>query len=236
MTSLRRQHVEPYRRDKHWRLGRGAGGRGARISRPAKRTYTPSRRWDPVRGAGHGRPLGARTGHFGKRNRHICDAEQILETVAFWTPRLGGPTGGCRGGRTGHFCKRNPLRLRRRADPRKIHILDHHAQSGLQLGQDTPNVAWEWCSGNTKSTKWPTVRSGPSKCGLGMVSWEHEGHKVAYSWLRALRMWPGNGVLPARKAQSVLQLVPGTPNVSWEWCSGNTKSRKWRTVGSGHSK
>ena len=29
----------------------------------------------------------------------------------------------------------------------------------------------------------------------GMVFWEHEEHKVAYSWLRALTMWPGNGVL-----------------------------------------
>ena len=28
-----------------------------------------------------------------------------------------------------------------------------------------------------------------------MVFWEHEEHEVAYSWLRALTMWPGNGVL-----------------------------------------
>ena len=33
---------------------------------------------------------------------------------------------------------------------------------------------WEWCVGNTKNTKWPTVGSEHSKCGLGMMFWEHE--------------------------------------------------------------
>ena len=69
------------------------------------------------------------------------------------------------------------------------------ARSSLQLVADTPNVSWEQCYGNTKSTKWRTVGSGHSKCGLGIVFWNHEGHEVAYSWLRACKMWPGNGVL-----------------------------------------
>ena len=71
---------------------------------------------------------------------------------------------------------------------------------------------------------------------LGVVFWEHQEHKVAHSWLRTLKMWPGNGVLGTRRAQSGLQLDPDIPNVAWEWCSGNTKSRKWPTVCSGHSK
>ena len=72
------------------------------------------------------------------------------------------------------------------------------ARSGLQLVADTPNVAWEQCHGNTRSTKWRTVGSGHSKCGLGVVFWNHEGHEVAYSWLRAFKMWPGNGVMARR--------------------------------------
>eukprot|EP00959_Pyramimonas_sp_CCMP1952_P367053 7687908-Pyramimonas_sp.AAC.1 len=44
-------------------------------------------------------------------------------------------------------------------------------RNGLQLAPGNQNVAWEWCSGHTKNTKWPTV--GP----------------------RAFKMWPGNGVL-----------------------------------------
>ena len=70
---------------------------------------------------------------------------------------------------------------------------------------------------------------------LGVVCWEHEEHKVAYSWVRTLQMWPGNDVLGTRIAESGLQLAPGTQNVAWEWYSGNTKSRKWPTVGSGQS-
>ena len=120
-------------------------------------------------------------------------------------------------------------------------------------------MAWEWCSGNAKSTKWPTARCGQSKCGLGVVFWEREEHKVAHNWLRALRMRPGNSILGPRRTQSALQLTPGTrnvtwkcvlgtrrtqsglqlapgtQNVAWEWCSGTTKSRKWPTVGSRHS-
>merc|ERR1711920_1131912 len=72
----------------------------------------------------------------------------------------------------------------------------------LSLPQPQPqqNVAREWSSGNTKNTKWPTVGSGHSKCGPGMEFWELEDHEVAYSWLRAFKMWPGNGVLAARRA------------------------------------
>ena len=69
-----------------------------------------------------------------------------------------------------------------------------------------------------------------------MVFWEHEEHKVAHSWLRTLKMWPRNCVWGTRRAQSGLQLVPDIQNVAWEWCSANTKSTKWLTVGSGHSK
>ena len=32
--------------------------------------------------------------------------------------------------------------------------------------------------------------------------------------------WPGSGVLGTRRAQSGLQLAPGTRDVAWEWCSG----------------
>eukprot|EP00959_Pyramimonas_sp_CCMP1952_P296961 6212616-Pyramimonas_sp.AAC.1 len=63
-------------------------------------------------------------------------------------------------------------------------------------------------SGNTKNTKWPTVGSRHSKCVLGMVFWDHEEHEVAYSWQRAFKMWPGNGVLGRRRRRSGLQLAP----------------------------
>eukprot|EP00959_Pyramimonas_sp_CCMP1952_P218307 4566161-Pyramimonas_sp.AAC.1 len=46
-----------------------------------------------------------------------------------------------------------------------------------------------------QTTKWPRVVSGHPRCGLGVVFWEHEEHNMAYSWLRALTMWPGSGVL-----------------------------------------
>ena len=87
-----------------------------------------------------------------------------------------------------------------------------------------------------KHTKWPTVGSGHSKCRLGKMFWEHQEHEVAYSWLQAFEMLPGNGVLGTRRARSGLQLAPGIQNVAWELCFGNTKSTKWPTVGSGHPK
>ena len=93
-------------------------------------------------------------------------------------------------------------------------------QSGLQLALDINKIAWEWCPGDTKSTKWLTVGSGHSKCCLGVVFGEHEEHKVAYSWIRALILCLGNGVPGTRRAQRGLQLVPGTQNVAWEWCPG----------------
>eukprot|EP00959_Pyramimonas_sp_CCMP1952_P147862 3094411-Pyramimonas_sp.AAC.1 len=62
----------------------------------------------------------------------------------------------------------------------------------------------DWCSGNTKITKWPTVGSGQSKYGAGMVFWEHDEHEVAYSWLRVFKMWPGHGVPGTRRARSCL--------------------------------
>eukprot|EP00959_Pyramimonas_sp_CCMP1952_P016063 339690-Pyramimonas_sp.AAC.1 len=61
-------------------------------------------------------------------------------------------------------------------------------------------------------------------------------HEVAYSWLRAFKMWPGNAVLGARRTRSGLQMAPGIQNVASEWCSEKTKNTKWPTVGSGHSK
>eukprot|EP00959_Pyramimonas_sp_CCMP1952_P380538 7972510-Pyramimonas_sp.AAC.1 len=69
------------------------------------------------------------------------------------------------------------------------------ARSGLQLATGIHNVAREWCSGKSKSTKWPIVGSGHPKCGPGVEFWEVEEHQVADSWLRAFKMWPGNGVL-----------------------------------------
>eukprot|EP00959_Pyramimonas_sp_CCMP1952_P238669 4987207-Pyramimonas_sp.AAC.1 len=74
----------------------------------------------------------------------------------------------------------------------------------------------EWCSGNTKNTKLPTAGSGHSQTCPGMVFWDHEEHEVAYSWLRAFKMWPGNGVLGTRRTRSGLQLAPGIQNVAWE--------------------
>eukprot|EP00959_Pyramimonas_sp_CCMP1952_P031493 660630-Pyramimonas_sp.AAC.1 len=41
-------------------------------------------------------------------------------------------------------------------------------RSGLQLAPGIQNVAREWSSGNSKSTKWPTVGSGHSECRPGM--------------------------------------------------------------------
>ena len=52
----------------------------------------------------------------------------------------------------------------------------------------------------------------------------------------AFKMWPGNGVLGTRRTRSGLQLAPGIQNVAREWSSGNSKTTKWPTVGSGHSK
>ena len=109
-------------------------------------------------------------------------------------------------------------------------------RSGLQLAPGVQNVAREWSFGNSKNTKWPTIGSGHSKCGPGMEFWELEEHEVAYSWLRAFKMWPGNGVLGTRRPRSGLQLAPGIQNVARELSSGNSKTTKWLTVGSGHSK
>ena len=54
------------------------------------------------------------------------------------------------------------------------------ARSGLQLALGIQNEDWEKCFENTKSTKWPTVGSQHSECGMGMVFFE--------------QMWPGNNV------------------------------------------
>eukprot|EP00959_Pyramimonas_sp_CCMP1952_P382932 8023848-Pyramimonas_sp.AAC.1 len=67
------------------------------------------------------------------------------------------------------------------------------ARSGVQLAPGIQNVTREWSSGKSKSTKWPTSGSGHSKCGPGVVFWEVQEHEVACTWLRASKMWPGNG-------------------------------------------
>eukprot|EP00959_Pyramimonas_sp_CCMP1952_P126343 2642523-Pyramimonas_sp.AAC.1 len=59
-----------------------------------------------------------------------------------------------------------------------------------------------------------------------MKFWELEDHEVAYSWLRAPNMWPGNGVLETRRPRSGLQLAPGIQNVAREWSSENSKTTK----------
>eukprot|EP00959_Pyramimonas_sp_CCMP1952_P354371 7423746-Pyramimonas_sp.AAC.1 len=53
-------------------------------------------------------------------------------------------------------------------------------RSGPQLAPGIQDVAQEWCSGNTENTKWPTAGSGHSRCGPGVVFWEHEEHEVAH--------------------------------------------------------
>ena len=58
-----------------------------------------------------------------------------------------------------------------------------------------------------------------AKCGPGMEFWELEDHEVTYSWLRASKMWPGNGVLGARRPRSGLQLAPdGCPREIFRGC------------------
>eukprot|EP00959_Pyramimonas_sp_CCMP1952_P006257 130962-Pyramimonas_sp.AAC.1 len=56
-----------------------------------------------------------------------------------------------------------------------------------------------------------------------------EEHEVAFSWLRACIMWPGNEVLGKLRARSNLQLAPGIQNVAQEWNSGRSKNTKWPT-------
>ena len=64
----------------------------------------------------------------------------------------------------------------------------------------------------------------PSKCGPGMEFWVFEEHEVAYSWLRAFKIMPRNGVLGTRRPRSGLQLAPGIQNVRREWSSSSAKS------------
>eukprot|EP00959_Pyramimonas_sp_CCMP1952_P076288 1594099-Pyramimonas_sp.AAC.1 len=47
---------------------------------------------------------------------------------------------------------------------------------------------------------------------------------------------PRNGILGPRRPRSGLQLAPGIQNHAQKWNSGNSKTTKWRTVGSEHSK
>eukprot|EP00959_Pyramimonas_sp_CCMP1952_P096342 2014070-Pyramimonas_sp.AAC.1 len=56
------------------------------------------------------------------------------------------------------------------------------ARSGLQFAPGIQNVAREWVSGKSKSTKWLTVGSGHPKCVPGMEFWEVEEHEVYDCW------------------------------------------------------
>eukprot|EP00959_Pyramimonas_sp_CCMP1952_P270628 5657447-Pyramimonas_sp.AAC.1 len=47
---------------------------------------------------------------------------------------------------------------------------------------------------------------------------------------------PMNRVLGTRRPRSGLHLAPGIQNHAQEWSSGNSKTAKWPTVGSVHSK
>ena len=87
------------------------------------------------------------------------------------------------------------------------------ARSGLQLAPVVENVAREWSSENTKSTKCVTVASGYPKCGPGMEFWEHEEHEVCDCCIRLFTMWPGNGVLGGRRARSVRGVAKNEPGV-----------------------
>eukprot|EP00959_Pyramimonas_sp_CCMP1952_P081173 1695853-Pyramimonas_sp.AAC.1 len=49
-------------------------------------------------------------------------------------------------------------------------------------------------------------------------------------------MRPENGVPGTRRTRSGLQLAPGIQNHTQEWSVGNSKSTKWPTLGSRHSK
>eukprot|EP00959_Pyramimonas_sp_CCMP1952_P174794 3652966-Pyramimonas_sp.AAC.1 len=59
-----------------------------------------------------------------------------------------------------------------------------------------------------------------------MVFWEDEEHEMAYSWLRAFTMRPGDSVLGRRRKRSGLQLAPGMQNVAWEWRSCSARPQK----------
>eukprot|EP00959_Pyramimonas_sp_CCMP1952_P382014 8005061-Pyramimonas_sp.AAC.1 len=42
----------------------------------------------------------------------------------------------------------------------------------------------------------------PSGYVPGIALWEHDEHEVAYSWLQAFNMWPGNGVVLGTRIHS----------------------------------
>eukprot|EP00959_Pyramimonas_sp_CCMP1952_P121223 2534730-Pyramimonas_sp.AAC.1 len=84
-------------------------------------------------------------------------------------------------------------------------------RSGPQLGPGIQNVAWEWCFGSTKNTKWLTVGSGHSKCGLGVV----------FCWLRAVKMWllavkMGSPPIPAAPVRHLPRPPWGVMAISFE--------------------
>eukprot|EP00959_Pyramimonas_sp_CCMP1952_P145058 3037190-Pyramimonas_sp.AAC.1 len=68
-------------------------------------------------------------------------------------------------------------------------------RSGLQLAPGVQNMAREWCSGNTKNTKWPTADSGHSKSCPGIVFWDLEDHEVCNCLLNDFR---GFSLAPAQ--------------------------------------
>eukprot|EP00959_Pyramimonas_sp_CCMP1952_P423881 8879104-Pyramimonas_sp.AAC.1 len=58
-----------------------------------------------------------------------------------------------------------------------------------------------------------TRRTQTKSC-PGIEFWEVEEHEVAYRWLRAFKIWPGNCVLGNPTARSGLQLAPSIQNVA----------------------
>ena len=84
---------------------------------------------------------------------------------------------GCRRSHRSHQFRRSRWshrtdRCRRSQGSQQCKATQSKAQNGLELAPGTQDVAWEWCSGNAKSTKWRTVGSGHSRCGLGVVFWQ----------------------------------------------------------------
>eukprot|EP00959_Pyramimonas_sp_CCMP1952_P431054 9027831-Pyramimonas_sp.AAC.1 len=69
-----------------------------------------------------------------------------------------------------------------------------------------------------------------------MEFWELEEHEVPYSWLQAFKIMPRNELLATRRPRSCLQMAPGIQHHAQEWSSGKSKTTKWPTFGSGHSK
>eukprot|EP00959_Pyramimonas_sp_CCMP1952_P419420 8785093-Pyramimonas_sp.AAC.1 len=58
--------------------------------------------------------------------------------------------------------------------PRNGVLGSRRPRSGLQVAPGMQNVAREWSSGSSKTTKWRTGGSGHPKCSPGMAFWERQ--------------------------------------------------------------